>query len=170
MGAGSPGWRKGTDRLAALAHPFVDARPEVRVGWVGGRPSGPDATAVAAADPVQWFDSCPDPWAVLRRSEVVVVPSREDPLPLVALEAGIRARPVVAMPTGGLADLLADGRGMVGRRHDVAWLHDAVGALLDRPDEARDMGLALREHVAGGYLATHVVPIWSQMLAEVADS
>jgi len=119
-------------------------------------------------DPVHWFEERSDPWSVLQRSEVIVVPSREDPLPLVALEAGIRARPVVAMPTGGLADLLADGRGLVGLRHDVASFHDAVAGLLDRPAEAREMGLALREHVRTHHEASLVAPTWYQVLQRSA--
>lgn len=168
MGAGTPGWRKGTDRLAALAHPWSRERPEVRVGWVGGRPSGPDTTAVAAFDPVHWFDETPDPWEVLARAEVVVVPSREDALPLVALEAGARGLPVVSLPSGGLVDLLAEERGLVGDRHDVAWLVGAVEELLDDPPRAARMGERLRRHVERHHRARVVAPQWWSLVHDVA--
>jgi glycosyltransferase involved in cell wall biosynthesis len=168
MGAGTPGWRKGTDRLAALAHPWSRHRPEVRVGWVGGRPSGPDTTAVAAFDPVHWFDETADPWEVLARAEVVVVPSREDALPLVALEAGARGLPVVSLPSGGLVDLLAEGRGMVGERHDVAWFVGAVEQLLDRPELGAELGSSLRERVLAEHLSGPVTARWWELVVDAA--
>ena len=60
-----------------------------------------------------------DAWSVVADPAALVVPSREDPLPLVALEAGARAVPVVATATGGLTDLLADGRGTLAPGSDV---------------------------------------------------
>lgn len=170
MGAGNTGWRKGTDRLAALAHRWASTRPDLQVGWVGGRPSGPDATAVGAPDPVAWFEERSDPWRVLGRADVIVVPSREDPLPLVALEAGARGMPVVAMPSGGVIELLADGRGEVGKSHDLAWMLRAVESMLDEPDRAAEMGDRLRRHVIDNHVADTVVPQWWSHIVEAAGS
>ena len=147
MGAGTPGWRKGTDRLAAVAGEIGRRSLDVKVGWVGGAPSGADSIAVGAPVGVEWFDERPDPWTVLDRADAILIPSREDPLPLIALEAGARGRAVVAMPTGGLPSLLGDGRGVAVPTHDVAGFVSAVVDLLDAPGEAARMGRALFDHV-----------------------
>ncbi len=160
MGAGQVGWRKGTDRLAAVAYELERVGRPGQVGWVGGCPGGADTTFVGAPDPVRWWPSCPDPWAVMGAAEVVVVPSREDPLPLVALEAGLRRKAVVAMPTGGLPELLADGRGRVVSRHDVVEFAREVVGLLGAPDDAAAAGDALFAHVVAHHDAETVAPRW----------
>lgn len=160
MGAGVPGWRKGTDRLAAIAIELARSGRPDHVAWVGGAPKGVDAPWVTADDPVRWVAARPDPWELLRGARVIAVPSREDPLPLVALEAGVHRRPVVAMPTGGLPELLAGGRGRVAPAHDVSWFTAAVSQLLDEPAMAEEMGAALGEEVRRRYDVALVAPRW----------
>jgi glycosyltransferase involved in cell wall biosynthesis len=168
MGAGSPGWRKATDRVTAVAHELARSGHGEVVGWMGGAPSGPDSRVVAASDPVRWYPATEDPWATMAGAEVVLVPSREDPLPLVALEAGLHARAVVATPTGGLPDLLADGRGAVAPGHDVAWLARTTARLLEDPDERQAMGDALRTEVVRSHDARVVASQWWDVISDVA--
>lgn len=160
MGAGTPGWRKGTDRLAAVAFELTRrGRPE-RVGWIGGAPSGPAVPAVGTEDPVQWHGPRADPWRLLGGASVVVVPSREDPLPLVALEAGVQGRPVVAMPTGGLPELLAGGRGAVPDRQDLADFVSAVERYLAAPELAAAAGEELRRWVLLHHDPVRIAAAW----------
>lgn len=168
MGAGVPGWRKATDRVVAVAHELERVGRPGAVGWVGGAPGGPDARWISATDPVRWYEETDDPWAVMGAAEVVLVPSREDPLPLVALEAGLRSKAVVATPTGGLPDLLGEGRGAVAPTHDVGWLARATGRLLGDPLEREALGLALLEEVLARHNAAVVAPIWWDILRDAA--
>ena len=168
LGAGTPGWRKGTDRLAAVAHELQRADSPAQVGWVGGRPSGADATAVGRTDLVTWIPESADPWKLLSRAAVFVLPSREDPFPLVALEAGLYRRAVVAMPTGGLPDLLADGRGLVGSRQDVRWFVGAVQQVLSSRALAEDLGQRLHEFVRTHHDVDVIAPLWLQAVSQAA--
>lgn len=167
-GVGTVGWRKGTDRLAAIAYGLRSPTRRVSVRWVGGRPSGPDIEWVEADDPVRWFDERPDPWSVLSDVDVVVIPSREDALPLVALEAAQRGLPVVATATGGLPDLLADGRGWVVGTHDVPGLISAVGTVLEDRDAAAVAAAGLRDHVERHHGAAPVAARWWNELTAAA--
>ncbi|MCX6524211.1 MAG: glycosyltransferase family 4 protein [Actinobacteria bacterium] len=168
LGAGTPGWRKGTDRLAAVAHALQRVSSPAQVGWVGGRPTGADATAVGRADLVNWIPESADPWKLLSRTAVFVLPSREDPLPLVALEAGLHRRAVVAMPTGGLPDLLADGRGLVGSRQDLRWFVAAVEQVLASRALAEDLGQRLHEFVRTHHDVDVIAPRWLQAVSDTA--
>ncbi len=168
MGAGRPGWRKGTDRLAAIAHELVRRGSPATLGWVGGRPAGHDAQWVESTDPVRWFPECDDPWAVLGGAGALVVPSREDPLPLVALEAGRHGVPVVAMPTGGLVDLLADGRGLVAEREELSELCDLVEQVVGSPELAGSLAGSLAEHVERHHRPEVVGPSWWATLEQAA--
>ena len=168
LGAGTPGWRKGTDRLAAVAHALQRVSSPAQVGWVGGRPTGADATAVGRTDLVNWIPESADPWKLLSRTAVFVLPSREDPLPLVALEAGLHRRAVVAMPTGGLPDLLADGRGLVGSRQDLRWFVAAVEQVLASRALAEDLGQRLHEFVRTHHDVDVIAPRWLQAVSDTA--
>ena len=168
LGAGTPGWRKGTDRLAAVAHALQRVSSPAQVGWVGGRPTGADATAVGRTDLVNWIPESADPWKLLSHAAVFVLPSREDPLPLVALEAGVYRRAVVAMPTGGLPDLLADGRGLVGSHQDVRWFVAAVEQVLASRALAEDLGQRLHEFVRTHHDVDVIAPRWLQALSDTA--
>jgi glycosyltransferase involved in cell wall biosynthesis len=166
LGAGSPVWRKGADRLCAIAFELArgDGRVDARVGWVGGAPGGVDASWVEAEDPVEWFPPRPDPWSLLAGASVFLVPSREDPLPLVALEAGRHRRAVVATPSGGLVDLLAAGRGLLSDGHDLRDLASLTRRVLDDPSLALDLGQALGEHVERHHAPQLVARTWWSVL------
>ncbi len=164
LGAGSPVWRKGADRMAAVAFDLARGGRDTRVGWVGGAPDGADASWVEAEDPVEWFPARPDPWSLLAGASVFLVPSREDPLPLVALEAGRHRRAVVATPSGGLVDLLGGGRGLVSDGHDLRDLVGLTRRVLDDPSLALDLGEALGEHVERHHAPELVARTWWSVL------
>ena len=165
---GTPGWRKGADRFTALAHELGRTHPGTTCRWVGGAPGGTSSLAVGAEDPVEWAEATEDPWRHLADVAVLVVPSREDPLPLVALEAGQRGVPVVATESGGLNELLADGRGVVVPQGDLRALHRAVARMLDEPDGARRHGSALRARVEACHRVERVGPRWLRALRDAA--
>lgn len=160
IGVGRPGWRKGTDRLAPISFELGRRIPLASVGWIGGAPRGQDAGWVDGSDPVTWIDELVDPWSVAAKADVIVIPSREDPLPLVALEAGQRGIPVVATPTGGLPELLSQGRGFVTPGQRLTDLCDMTEHVLRNPDLAVEAGAALSEHVEKHHTAAVVAPMW----------
>jgi glycosyltransferase involved in cell wall biosynthesis len=109
---GEAGWRKGTDRAIAAAHEVRRLDPRLRWHWIGRGPEPGWTFAHGSALPLTFHQEAEDPWSVVDAPAALVVTSREDPLPLVALEAGARGIPVVACAgSGGLDQLLADGRG-----------------------------------------------------------
>lgn len=153
---GDAGWRKGTDRAVALAHRLASTAPEVSVVWIG---RGPAAGWRGPADAsVRWIGPRDDPWEGCSAHDVLVIPSREDPMPLVALEGGVRGLRVVAARTGGLSELLADERGWLVDGWDLramaAAVTDAVAASDGRGDR-------LREHVLRTATVPAVGPAWA---------
>ena len=88
-------------------------------------------------------DDVPD---LINSATVVVMPSRwEEAFGLVALEAALMARPVVATRVGGLPEVVAEGEtGLLVAREDSAALAEAVIALLSQPERAAQMGQTAR--------------------------
>ena len=80
------------------------------------------------------------------RTDVVVLPSRRDPLPRVVMEAMVRGIPVVATRVDGIPEMVADGEtGFLVAAEDAAGFADAVERLLADPELRARMGAAGRE-------------------------
>lgn len=168
VGVGAPDWRKGADRMELLAAELDRRGRGVDVRWVGGRPSGRDAVWVDAPSAVAWVPPSDRPWEVAGPVRIVVVPSREDPLPLAVLEAGARGLPVVAMRTGGLVDLLDGRRGVLVERGDVVGLVDAVDGLVADPERARAVGRSLHAIVRRDHDPQAVSARWWRWIESAA--
>jgi len=81
-------------------------------------------------------------------ADVVAVPSQEDNLPNLALEAMSAGRPVVAFANGGLPELVENGRtGFLARSGDVEELAALLAAALSDPDRLAAMGRAARDRI-----------------------
>ena len=167
-GGGLPGWRKGTGRLPTISRELGRRRGATRVLWVGGHPTGAQADRRGVDDGVRWEPERDQPWELLDGVDVLVVPSREDPLPLVALEAGHRRVPVVATATGGLPALLGGGRGLVVGPYDLAGMVTALVGRLADPAAGAEAADALRAHVRAHHAASVVVPQWWGLLRDAA--
>ena len=170
VGVGSPDWRKGADRMNAIATELHRRGIDVPVRWIGGRPAGRDQWWVEASSATEWIEPSDDPWSDAEPVGVVVIPSREDPLPLVALEAGARGAPVVAMATGGLPALLADGRGLVVEQGDLQGLVAAVEFFIEHPQPAAESGLLLQEWIRSHFAPDVVSAAWWSTVVGSEDS
>jgi glycosyltransferase involved in cell wall biosynthesis len=140
--------QKGQDVLLA-AWPRVLARaPRARLALVGGgdllpRLAAAGVPGVDVAGPVR------DVRDWLAAADVVVLPSRWEGLPLVALEALATGRAVVATAIPGLVEVLDPAVGALVPPEDPAALADQVGRRLTHPGLARAEGVAAARHAAG---------------------
>lgn len=95
----------------------------------------------SAIDFIGWTppDKVPE---LMNTATVVVVPSRyREPFALVAVEAALSGRPVVATRTGGLQETVADGQtGLLFDKENTGELAEAICRLLKNPPAARAMG------------------------------
>lgn len=86
--------------------------------------------------------------ALINTATIVLMPSRVESFPLVALEAGIMGRPVIATRIGGLPELVLHGEtGMLVEQEDVRALGEAIAFLLEHPRAAAQMGRSARARV-----------------------
>lgn len=86
--------------------------------------------------------------ALLNMATVVLMPSRWEGLPSVALQAAMMARPVVATPVGGLSEVvLHQETGLLVAPEDGVGLAEAIAFLLEHPEVAMQMGQTARRRV-----------------------
>jgi len=86
---------------------------------------------------------------LINRCTLVLMPSRQESLPLVALEAAFMERPVLATCVGGLPEVVAhEQTGLLVKPDDSRALAEAVAYLLHRPELATRMGQNARRWAA----------------------
>jgi glycosyltransferase involved in cell wall biosynthesis len=101
--------------------------------------------------PVRWLGYLPDVRPVYAAADAVVLPSFREGLPLVALEAALFGRPLVASAVGELPYLLGAGRGLLVPPGRPAWLSAALSLVLGSAPVRLRMARALRAHVLAGF-------------------
>ena len=147
--------------------------PDAQLVVAGG---GPLADAVAGradalgAGRVHVVGAVADPAALLAASDALVISSRSEGIPAVAIEAGMAGLPVVATSVGGVAEVVVDGR--TGRLVDdrgAAGLAEALRDVLD-PASGAAMGQAARARCLAHFSLDGVAAAWEPLLARAAGT
>jgi glycogen(starch) synthase len=145
-------FEKGFDLAIAAFSTLVRRFPELRLIIASDGPARPDLerqTAelglTGAVDFIGWVEAAGIP-ALLNSATLVLMPSRViEGFGLVAMEAAMMGRPVVATRSGGLPEVVIDGKtGLIVDKEDSDGLAAAVSYLLDHRDVAVKMGHAAR--------------------------
>lgn len=145
---------KGFDLALTALVSILERFPHIRLTIAGDGPSRSDLERLTvelglthAVDFVGWIapDQVP---ALINNATVVVMPSWGEGLPLVALEAALMARPVVATRVAGLSEVVKHQQtGLLTEEYDSGGLAQAIASLLEHPDRATRMGQAARSRV-----------------------
>jgi glycogen(starch) synthase len=143
---------KGFDIALAAMASLVARFPRLQMTIVGDGPARGQlerqALALGLGKTVTfagWVDPGQIP-AFMKSATIVVMPSRwEEAFGLVALEAALMGRPVVATRVGGLPEVVVDREtGLIVQKDDSEALADAIASLLDQAQQAMAMGNAGR--------------------------
>lgn len=168
VGCGEASWRKGVDLFVEVARRLAD-RSDVRFAWIGRRPRGfnrrldYDAERLGETGVVRWVGEVADTRPYLATSDVLLVTSREDPQPLVPLEAAQLGIPTIAFDVGGLRELGQIGASAVVAYPDTSAMARTLLDLLD--DGARQTELVSRaRHRASAQLPDAVVPVFANAI------
>jgi len=168
---------KGFDVALAAFAELAPRFPEARLVVAGDGPSRPELEAQArklgVTDAVE-FPGWVAPERVselMNSATLVIMPSRwEEPFGLVAVEAALMARPVVACRVGGLAEVVADREtGLLVDKDDPAALARAVTHLLEDPATAERMGQAARRRAQELFGFDHMVDAYVGLYQRLAE-
>jgi glycosyltransferase involved in cell wall biosynthesis len=149
MGCGFASQRKGFDLFVQVARLVTRSSPgrEIHFLWVGQ--SDGDFTTWCLEDVancglkgvVHMSGPQRHPGLAYAAADVFVLPSREDPFPIVCLEAMEAGLPVVAFDSaGGVGEALGTDGGVLVPYLDVPRMADAVMALVDDPQRRSELG------------------------------
>ena len=141
--------RKGADLWVAIAREVRKALPSqpLRFVWIGeiSQPTQQDDVAR-----VEFVGPTANPYAHMRRFDVATLPSRDDPFPLVVLEAMLLGTPVVAFAVGGVARQIGDASVVVPPGDIAAFAREVVNLLTDE-DARRRLGALAQARLAAHY-------------------
>ena len=144
---------KGFDMALTAFSTLTGRYPDVRLTIAGdGAVRGElerQAADLGLADAVEftgWVapDQIP---ALLNTATIVLMPSRHEGLPIVAVQSALMARPIVATRVSGLPEVVVGGQtGLLIEKDDSQSLAQAIAYLLDHPETAQRMGREGRRH------------------------
>lgn len=147
VASGTTDWRKGPDLFVQLASVTGKHLPDTKLYflWVGGENEGPkigelrhDAKHLQVEDQVKFLGARAIPLEYFAASDVFVSVSREDPYPLVNLEAASVNKPILCFEnSGGAMEFVEEDCGFVVPYLDVAAMAEKL-ALLSKDKELRD--------------------------------
>lgn len=153
VACGEAGWRKGADLFVDLARRMATGS-DLTFVWVGRRPRAfgrvldHDTRNLRLEERLVWTGELDDAAPFLAAASVVVVPSREDPQPLVPLEAALLGTPSVGFATGGMASMGESGAAIAVRYPDTRRLAEAAERVLKDRILSRDLVTAATTKVA----------------------
>lgn len=120
-GCGTVEWRKGYDLFIQLAKQISRKynNKEIRFCWIGNIP--PDEKEKinlelrnAGLDPNIFTGGTPEPELYLKNMDILAMTSREDPFPLVCIEAGMLGKPIICFSGAtGTEEILRKGGGEI---------------------------------------------------------
>ncbi|MGH9160194.1 MAG: glycosyltransferase family 4 protein [Vicinamibacteraceae bacterium] len=173
-GCGSMGWRKGTDLFLQIAKRVVAAGADDRVRflWVGGSARGKDALefehdrrALGLEGRCARVPAATDVLDYYCAMDVFALTSREDPFPLVMLEAGANRLPVVCFAdSGGGPEFVESDAGLVVPCQDVAAFANCLLKLRDDPSLREALGAAALSKVRANYSVEAQAPKLSKTI------
>ena len=172
-GCGRLHWQKGPDLLVHVARLLAElpGRCRLHFAWLGGQEGDLellqlrwDIERAGLADRFTLVPSLPDPLAYFDSLDMLALTSRDDPLPLVAVEAGARAVPIVYFE--GNAEFADPECGVVVPYLDLQKYAKSVRDLADDEDRRAMMGRRLATKVRD----RHDVSVGAPQIASIIRS
>lgn len=141
-GAGNVDWRKGYDFFIQVAYIVKSKLPESKIDWVWVGKIDTNQRKIIAGDiqksglldKVYFVGELEDPHHHFSEFNIFLLPSREDPFPLVAIEAAMMKIPIICFEgASGTAEILIKGGGEVVPYMDVNEMAHAVIKFFKNP-------------------------------------
>ncbi len=142
--------RKGADLWVEMASSILASSStdhDVRFVWVGQDDPGARGNLPPA---VEFIGQRKNPYSYMSQFDIFTLPSRDDPFPLVVLEAMLLGLPVVAFDVGGVRAQVGDA-GIVVPAGDTVAFAGAVRRLLGDEQERVELAVAARQRAQSSF-------------------
>ncbi len=148
MACGNADWRKGLDIFLQTANKVLKSGKKVHFVWVGIRHEGEiyhqalfDMERLGIGVHITLIEPTDKAVSLLNASDVFILTSREDPFPLVMLEAALCHKPIAGFEkSGGAGEFIGEDAGLLAPYLDTEVLSAHILRLLDSPEDRKRMG------------------------------
>lgn len=171
VGCGTTDWRKGPDLFCAVAEHVVRQVPDALFLWIGGDSSYYQdwIHAKGLASTIRFLGTRLDVREILQVADVFFLSSREDPMPLVALEAAAASLPIVCFEGAGDIPTIFSCDGCLSfPMEDVQSAAVAIARLADDPDLRARLGASALSIVSHNHDSHRAASLTLHLLAKAA--
>jgi glycosyltransferase involved in cell wall biosynthesis len=170
-GCGNSEWRKGVDLFLLIARQLLNTHPDVHFVWVGIPETGEDTrrlhydlARMNMANRVHLLPPGGDYLDYVACLDLFTLTSREDPYPMVILEAGLNHNPVLCFDgSGGSPDFVGTDTGCLVPYLDLSAMVAALARLADDPAERTRLGNVFYERAMAHDVATLVPTLLAKL-------
>ena len=156
---GNADWRKAPDVFLSIVKEVVSQTKDVQFIWVGVNKNDIlffqliyDAQKLGIEKYITWLPATPKAISILNTLDVFLVCSREDPFPLVMLEAALCEKPIVGFKnTGGAEEFIEEDCGFTSFYLDIKSISQNILNLQKDPVMAKRMGKSAQNKVLKKY-------------------
>jgi len=155
--SGTTGWRKGPDIFVQMALYTRQMLKDIPLCflWVGGQQKGQEYDNLAydifradLADIVRFVGEKDNPYDYYAASDIFAMVSREDPFPLVCLEAAALGKPILCFDNaGGMKEFVEQDAGIIIPYLDIAAMARGCAQLIKSSELREKMGSRARDKV-----------------------
>ena len=166
---GTAEWRKGADLIIPLTLKLIELHSDLyfKMIWLGAGPENNfvkqlqyDAEKCGVSDKLVFLDTKPNPLDFISLFDVFVLLSREDPFPLIALEAAFLEKPIIAFEnSGGMPELISQGAGLLAPYLDITEIARQIYKLKDDTSLKDQLGKTAKQLVINSYNTPIVAPV-----------
>lgn len=173
-GMGSLNWRKGYDLFLYTAAKVLEKSRDTYFIWVGGDKKFADykqlereAKLLGIHDRVILAGEQADIKSYYKAFDVFLLTSREDPFPLVCLEAAMAQTPLICFKnSGGMPEFVRDDAGFVVDYVNLDQMADKTLSLLNDETLRKQMGAVARERALNNHTIGKLGPSILELIEE----
>jgi glycosyltransferase involved in cell wall biosynthesis len=164
FGCGTTDWRKGTDLFLEIAKVCIGQNENLKFVWIGGDAEKYNEIAISSGlhEKAFFLANTPQSRRYYYCGDIFLLSSREDPFPLVALEAADAGLPIVCFEgAGGIPSFVAEDAGVTVPYEQIRLAAEAVLELASNHDKLKLLGEQARKKVR----ERHTTPIAAKKIA-----
>lgn len=173
---GAESFRKGKDWFLPIAIGVLSklSNRDIHFVWIGGDSSFEieyDTMKSNSFERIHFLNYVPNAHSYFHELSLFLMISREDPFPIVNIEAGIRGIPILSfMDNGGTHELLENDLDMLVPYGNLNLMVEKIVYYLNNPKLLSEKGLFLKDIISEKYTKDHVSNVITNKLFEICSN
>jgi glycosyltransferase involved in cell wall biosynthesis len=159
-GCGNAEWRKGIDVFLQVINQILNTSNEnCHFVWIGVKKEGEyfeqisyDTTKMGIGDKITFIEQTPDAVELINCLDIFTIVSREDPFPLVMLEAALAQKTMIGFDkTGGCSEFIEEDAGIIVPYLNTFSMASSIIKLFLNQSFAKQLGQKAKDKVLNKY-------------------